>query len=136
MFIFAGMTLPLAGEIINVVVNLCTGNAAYIGENWLYLVTFLAYAAIYVLSFTKVISVKLGKFIMIGASALFAVYAVLAFWFRLAPFFSNDTILVTKAIEYITLIAAMLMIHLTVFDYSSEYHVVSKVVERDDKEEF
>lgn len=136
MLIFAGMTLPAVGEIINIVVNLCTGNATYILSNWLYLATFLAFAAVYVLSFTKVISVKLGRFILPGISLAFAVYAVLAFVLRLAPFFGDDTIFVTKAIEYIALLGAMLTIHLTVFDYSSEYHVVSKVVEKDDKEEF
>lgn len=136
LFIFAGMTLPAVGEIINIVVNLCTGNAAYIVANWLYLVTFLAFAAVYVLSFTKVISVKIGKIIIFGASIALIVYAILAFVFRLAPFFGDETIYVTKAIEYVTMVAAMLMIHLTVFDYSSEYHVVSKAVEKDDKEEF
>lgn len=152
-FICTGMTLPVVGEIVRIFFMLFTGRfVTYMSTKWIFLVTFAAIAAVYVLTFFRKISVKLGRYILLGCSVLFLVFAILSVALHFPPFYGTEMALlkgqsemtecgfvyVTDAAEYIFYVIAVACIHLTVFDRSAEgeEHVVTKVVEKEEKEEF
>ncbi len=149
LFLCAGMVLPFIGELLYLLFMLVTGNIlVYFSTHWLHLVFFAGLAGIYALTFFKVISVKLGRWILPAFSIACIATAFLSLVFSFAPFFGEamaeikgEQVLsgfayVSDLLAFICAVVAFTAIHLTVFENSYGEATVSDVKLKEEKEEF
>lgn len=149
LFILAAMTLPFVGELVHLFVDTVTGNfVSYIVTNWLFLVTYAVIAACYVLMTLRILPVKYARWIVFGFCAAASIYSILSAVLLLPPFYGDKFeayktesgvypfIFISDIVRMITMMLSLATATMTVFPYGEGPKEKSKVVLKEEKEEF
>lgn len=149
LFILAAMTLPFVGEFVHFFVDTVTGNfVSYIVTNWLFLVTYTVIAACYVLMTLRILPVKYARWIVFGICAAASIYSILSAVLLLPPFYGDKSeayktesgvypfVFISDIVRMIAMMLSLSTATMTVFPFGEGPKEKSKVVLKEEKEEF
>ena len=148
-FLVAAMLFPFAGEIVHLIVETVMGNfVGYIVANWFFLAVYGLIAAAYVLMTLRVIPVKYARIGVLAVCGLAIVYSFLSAILSLPPFFGEafeayktesgtyNFLFVSDIVRMIAMMLSIGTATMTIFPFGEGPKEKSKVVIKEEKEEF
>lgn len=148
-FIVGAMLFPFAGEIVHLFVDTVTGNfVSYIVANWFFFVVYGLIATAYILMTLRIIPVKYARIGVIAVCGVAIVYSIVSAFLLWPPFYGEmfetyktesgtyNFLFVSDIIRMIVMMLSLGTATLTIFPYGEGPKDKSKVVLKEEKEEF